>query len=77
MVGKFGFGLGLKKNSQFTNAFSVGILKLRENLLINKLYEKWIKQGKDWNFNKINIISFENEGRVMRKSGMSDKSQHE
>ena len=45
MVGKFGFGLGLKKNSKYTNAFSVGILKMRENLLISDLYERWIKQG--------------------------------
>lgn len=44
MVGKFGFGLGLKKNSKYTNAFSVGILKMRENLLISDLYERWIKQ---------------------------------
>ena len=46
MVGKFGFGLGLRKNSRFTNAFSVGILKMREDLLINQLYQKWIKQGR-------------------------------
>ena len=45
MVGKFGFGLGLRKSSEYTSAISVGILKMRENLTISRLYEKWIKQG--------------------------------
>ncbi|CAG5079796.1 Oidioi.mRNA.OKI2018_I69.PAR.g9373.t1.cds [Oikopleura dioica] len=44
LVGKFGFGLGFKKNSNLTNLFSVGVLRMRENLEINQLYEKWIKQ---------------------------------
>ncbi|CBY11076.1 unnamed protein product [Oikopleura dioica] len=47
LVGKFGFGLGFKKNSNLTNLFSVGILRMRENLEITELYEKWIKQDGD------------------------------
>ncbi len=63
---QFGYGLALKKNSPYTDLFSVEILKMRQVNFMETLHTKWFKgtcvttDGK-WEHNlKVEYIANEN-----------------